>query len=65
MQPKANQKVKGDYDREFYKLWNEVERLFRRLKGYRRIYTRFDKHETMFLGFLNLALVIEITYDLA
>ena len=29
-----------EYDREMYKRRNEVERLFRRLKGYRRISTR-------------------------
>ena len=30
-----------EYDREMYKRRNEVERLFRRLKGYRRIFSRF------------------------
>ena len=29
-----------EYDREMYKRRNEVERLFRRLKGYRRIFSR-------------------------
>ena len=33
--PKANRLVKWDYDRTIYKRRNEVERLFRRLKGYR------------------------------
>ena len=32
-----------EYDREMYKRRNEVERLFRRLKGYRRIFSRFEK----------------------
>ena len=63
--PKANRKVKWDYDKDLYKLRNEVERLFRRLKGYRRIYTRFEKFNAMFLGFLNFALVVEMLYDLA
>ena len=31
--PKANRKVKWDCDKDLYKLRNEVERLFRRLKG--------------------------------
>ena len=30
------------YDREIYKRRNEIERLFRRLKGFRRIFSRFD-----------------------
>ena len=51
--PKANRKAKWDYDRDLRKLRNEVERLFRRLKGYRRIYTPFDKLDVMFPGFLN------------
>ena len=62
---KANRKVKWDCDRELYKLRNEVERLFRRLKGYRRICTRFDKLDVMFLSFLNFAVVVEMIYDLA
>ena len=32
-----------EYDREMYKRRNEVERLFRRLKGFRRIFSRFEK----------------------
>ena len=39
-----------------------LERLFRRLKGYRRIPTRFDKLDVMLLSF---ALVVEMIYDLA
>ena len=51
--PKANRKVERDCDRELCKLRNEVERLFRRLKGCRRIHTRFDKRDIMFPGFLH------------
>ena len=29
-----------EYDREMYKRRNEIERLFRRLKGFRRIFSR-------------------------
>jgi transposase len=42
-----------------YKRRNEIERLFRRLKGFRRIFSRFDKLDVMFMGFLYFALVIE------
>ncbi|MDP2165309.1 MAG: IS5 family transposase [Hydrogenophaga sp.] len=48
-----------DYDREMYKRRNEVERLFRRLKGYRRIFTRFEKLDLMFLGFISFVLVAD------
>lgn len=48
-----------DYDRELYKRRNEVERVFRRLKGYRRVFTRFDKLDVMFAAFVVVALVVE------
>lgn len=48
-----------EYDREMYKRRNEVKRLFRRLKGYRRIFSRFEKLDAMFLGFLNFILVAD------
>ncbi|NLY33684.1 MAG: IS5/IS1182 family transposase, partial [Alcaligenaceae bacterium] len=38
---------------------NEVERLFRRLKGYRRIFSRFEKLDLMFIGFVNFVLVMD------
>lgn len=63
--PKANRKVKWDYDRETCKLRNEIERLFRRIKGYRRIFTRFDNLDATFLGLLNLVVVVEMIQDLA
>src|SRR5574337_178101 len=48
-----------EYDRAMYKRRNEVERLFRRLKGYRRIFSRFEKLDAMFLGFLSFVLVVD------
>ena len=54
--PKSNRKEPWDYNREIYKKRNEVERLFRRLKGYRRILSRYDKLGLLFLGFINIAL---------
>jgi transposase len=43
----------------FYKKRNEIERLFRRLKALRRTFSRFEKLDALFLGFLNFALIIE------
>jgi transposase len=59
--PKANRLVKWDYDRTIYKRRNEVERLFRRLKGYRRIFSRFEKLDVMYRAFLNFVLIVEMT----
>lgn len=58
--PKANRLVKWDCDRTIYTRRNEVERLFRRLKGYRHIFSRFEKHDFMQRSFLNFALIVDI-----
>ncbi len=42
-----------------YKRRNEVERLFHCLKGFRRISSRFEKLDVMFLAFINFALVVD------
>jgi transposase len=42
-----------------YRRRTEIERLFRRLKGFRRIFSRFDKLDLLFLGFLHFALIVE------
>ena len=47
------------YDREMYKRRNEIERLFRRLKGFRRIFSRFEKLDALFLGFVLFALIYD------
>ena len=58
--PKANRLNPWEYDREPYKRRNEVERLFRRLKGFRRIFSRFEKLDLMFTAFIYIALVFEM-----
>ena len=55
--PKSNRHEPWEYDQQMYKRRNEIERLFRRLKGYRRIFSRFDKLDTLFLGFITFALI--------
>ena len=57
--PKSNRIEPWEYDKEMYKRRNEVERLFRRLKGFRRIFSRFEKLDVMFMAFIHFALVIE------
>ena len=55
--PKSNRHEPWEYDQQMYKRRNEIERLFRRLKGYRRIFSRFDKLDALFLGFITFALI--------
>jgi transposase len=47
------------YDRVVYRRRNEIERLFRRLKSYRRVFCRFDKLDVLFTGFIVFALIVE------
>jgi transposase len=48
--PKSNRLHPWDYDRAIYKKRNEIERLFRRLKGFRRIFSRFEKLDVLFVS---------------
>ena len=58
--PKANRKEPWEYDQELYKRRNEVERYFRRLKGWRRVFTRYDKLDVMYSSFVMFAMICEI-----
>jgi len=57
--PKSNRLEPWQYDQAMYRKRNEVERLFRRLKGFRRIFSRFEKLDVLFLGFLTFVLIVE------
>jgi transposase len=57
--PKSNRISPWEYDRAMYRRRNEIERLFRRLKGFRRIFSRFDKLDVMFTAFIHFALIVE------
>jgi len=55
--PKSNLKHQWLYDRNIYRYRNEIERLFNRLKNYRRIATRYDKLDFMFGSFVQLWMI--------
>ena len=57
--PKSNRLNPWKYNKAMYRKRNEVERLFRKLKGFRRIFSRFDKLDVVFLAFLIFALIVE------
>ena len=57
--PNSNRVHPWEYDRVLYKKRNEIERLFRRLKGFRRIFSRFEKLDVVFIAFLSFALIVE------
>ena len=53
--PRANRTELVHYDAEKYKLREQVERWFSKLKQFRRIATRYDKLARTFLAFIHLA----------
>ncbi len=57
--PKVNRVSPWKHNAEMYKKRNEVERLFRRLKGFRRIFSRFDKLDVVFRFFIYFALIVD------
>lgn len=58
--PKRNRVGPWEYDLELYRRRNEVERLFWRLKAFRRVFTRYDKLDAIYLGFIHLALIADV-----
>lgn len=56
--PKKNRKEPWEYDKEKYKKRNIVERLFRRLKEFRRVCTRYDKTDVLFMAFIQFAFIV-------
>jgi len=57
--PKTNRLNPWEYDRVMYRRRNEIERLFRRLKGFRRVFSRCDKLDVMFAAFVLFALIVD------
>jgi transposase len=48
--PKKNRKNPWEYDHELYKRRNMIERFFRRVKEFRKVFTRYDKLDIMFFS---------------
>lgn len=57
--PKSNRREPWEYDKEMYKNRNEVERFFLRIKRFRRVFTRYDKLDTVFIGVFVLAMIFD------
>jgi len=49
-----------EYDTELYKRRNEIERLFGRIKRFRRVFTRYDKTDVMFTAFITITLIADM-----
>ncbi len=57
--PKRNRKEPWDYDKELYKRRNEIERFFRRIKRFRKVFTRYDKLDIIFSGVISFAMILD------
>lgn len=56
--PRKNRRIQYDYDAAIYRQRNVIERMFRRLKDWRRIATRFDRNIKSFIGAIALAATV-------
>lgn len=56
--PKSNCKDPWPFDRETYKQRHVIECFFQKLKWFRRIFTRYDKLDKVFLAFVYFASVL-------
>lgn len=52
--PKSNRKIPRDYDEYLYRERNLVERVFQKLKHYRRIATRYERLAVTYQAMLSL-----------
>jgi len=56
--PKSNRRYKPGFSPAFYRDRNAVERMFGRLKDFRRIGTRYDRRADVFLAAVCLAATV-------
>jgi len=57
--PNPQRRQPWPLDKALYRRRNEVERLFRRVKAWRRVFTRYDKTDVMFAAFITVAFIAE------
>ena len=56
--PKSNRLEPWEYDKEVYKGRNVVERNFRNIKQFRRVFTRHDKLDETYNAFIAVANIV-------
>ena len=60
--PKRNRKEPWKYDKELYKRRNEVERFFLRLKRFRKVFTRYDKLDSIYISVVQFAMIFDAIF---
>ena len=56
----GSRKVSWEYDEGLYKSRNEVERLFRRMEGFRRMLTLYNKLDEYYIGFIPFGTICDV-----
>lgn len=60
--PKKNRLEPWEYDTELYKRRNEIERYFLRIQRFRRVFTRYEKLDVLFIGVILFAMIADALY---
>jgi transposase len=56
--PRRNRKIQYDYDKAIYKQRNIIERMFCRIKDWRRVATRYDRNLKTFISTIAIAATV-------
>lgn len=57
--PKKNRKLLWLYDKQLYKQQNLIKRFFIRLKPFRKVFTRYDKLDSISISTISLAFIFD------
>ena len=57
--PKKNRKSPWLYDKQLYQQRNVIERYFLRLKRFRKVFTRYDKLDSIFFSTISLSFIFD------
>jgi transposase len=56
--PRSHRKTPRDYDKHLYKERHLIECFFNKIKHFPRVFSRFDKKASAFMGFLAYSAII-------
>ncbi len=60
--PKKNRKLPWSYDKHLYKHCNNIEQYFLRLKRFRKVFTRYNKLNFIFISTISLSFMIDAIF---
>ena len=61
IRPNPTRKNIPSLDKTMFRLRNKIERMFNKLKNWRRVATRYDKTKESYLGFVSLVSILQWT----